>query len=275
MRNRYYYIMWLAVMLWPCLEAVAQGIDKGKGGGLYLEDHARALGVVVYGNRAEDGFGIYGEAADVVNCTVAANELAGQMLTGVRPGYIYCADGRIVDREVYRTNAAGMEPVGVVFWVNSDVYASRKGYVVALTQEVKAWGNGPSQTEDFACALYDTAAYENTRLWAVVSEAAQYCTDYSIGTFSGKWALPAGYQLMGLFSAISEVEKSLDVLEGQGVSVSHLVNDVYWSCTETADVGKMWVLDFGREGNVSGDVIGAFFPQEATDQAVVRPVFGY
>jgi hypothetical protein len=39
------------LVLLPCLGAVAQSVGKGKGGGLYLEDHARVIGTVVHSNR--------------------------------------------------------------------------------------------------------------------------------------------------------------------------------------------------------------------------------
>lgn len=267
--------MCLFVLL-PCLGAVAQSAGKGQGGDLYLEDHARVIGTVVYGNRAEDGFGIYGGDVDVINCTVAGNEVADRMLNGIRPGYIYCADGSIIDRDTYRANPGGKEVVGVVFWINSDLYTPLKGYVVALNQEMKVWGDGPSQTEDFEYAVFDTAAYENTRLWATVSEAARYCKEYTAGTFAGSWVLPAGYQLAALFAALPEVEATLQLLEAQGMAVSHFTEDFYWSSSETSDIGNMWVLNFGKEGDGSvGDIIGAFSPQAGTDPAMVRPVFAY
>lgn len=60
------------------------------------------------------------------------------------------------------------------------------------------------------------------------------------------------------------------------MAVSHFTEDFYWSSSETSDIGNMWVLNFGKEGDGSvGDIIGAFSPQAGTAPAMVRPVFAY
>lgn len=233
----------------------------GRGGGVYMEDGAKLVGTLVCGNRAEEGFGIGGGNAVVINCTVAGNAKLQGSQENIQPGFIYCADGRIVAKEEFE--AGTMEAVGVVFWVNSDVFSLIRGYVVALRQEKKTW-DGPSYSEGIEMPpISDTAAYRNTKLLEV-SEAARYCREYVPGVSGRQWVLPAAYQLAALFYAWTAVEDTLEFLKGQGKQVDDLQEEIYWSSTE--DLEGAWAVDFAS---------GEYISQEWDESCCVRPVFAY
>lgn len=234
----------------------------GRGGGIYAEDGTKVVGTLIYGNRGEEGFGICGGNAAVINCTVAGNGKLESARENIQPGFIYCADGQIVSSAEYDRNV--MEAVGVVFWTNSDFFSPIRGYVVALRQALKTW-DGPSYTAGVQMPpISDTSAYRNTEQMSV-SEAAAYCRNYTAGSFAGRWVLPAAYQLAALFYVWEQVEKTLVFLEGQGVALNRLQEEIYWSSTEELD-NNAWAIDFG-----SGEYIRSGWEESH----FVRPVFAY
>lgn len=262
-----------------------------------MEAGARVVGTLVQHNRGMEGYGIYG-GGTMVNCTVVENESAENPMSGVRPGWIYVeGDSAISVERWLAAYEAGttFTPIGVVFWVNSDVYSSVKGYAMALDENTSEWGAEPLSTQNgFAYAVDDTSSYANTRGLEGISDPADYCMTYgSTGARAGHWVLPAGYQLAQMYAARGVVNASLAHLQGKwgcpggGDCVQPLTETYYWSSTET-DLSSIWGVNFGDETGGEQFANGAFvevfgeIPQGVpsgwswdTWQAVVRPVFAF
>lgn len=218
----------LLLLLWLGTE----GYTQGKGGGIYLRNDSKCIGSIVYGNQAQDGFGVGGENAALVNTTIIGNEKILQDTTRITPGYIYCADGEILDTTTYkkegRTNA-----IGIVFWVRGDMHAVYpKGAVVALEESVKKWGAndvliisdqyGGEVWQGYAF-LKDTACYGNTfkmeemyRKGWTDFEAGHYCYHYKASRQEGnlpQWCMPVYLYVRRIFSTLTAIEASLDFLK--------------------------------------------------------------
>lgn len=289
---------------WVCwilfLSGICEVYAQGKGGGIYLHNDAKCIGSVIYYNQAEDGFGVAGGNAAVVNTTVIGNIKIVQDTSRISPGYIYCADGEIVDTVAYRqegrTNA-----IGIVFWVRGDVNATYpKGAVVALQEKNNlSWGspnilniNGQYEGEEWygVSFLKDTACYGNTlkieekyKEGYNTFEAGHYCYTYTApGQEAGNphWCMPVYLYLRRIFSALPAIEASLDFLQRchpdwkiDAISGKDSYNAWYWSSNDGASGEKDQVC-------VVNFVTGAMGQKGSLEAAKngknnVRPVFVY
>ena len=52
----------------------AVALAQGQGGGIYIDDNGSCIGSVIYGNQAQDGFGVAGGDGILLNTTITGNE---------------------------------------------------------------------------------------------------------------------------------------------------------------------------------------------------------
>lgn len=226
------------------------GAQTKEGGGVWIEDGGKIVSSLVFSNRAADGFGIAGGNGVVLNCTVTENRETENLKTGWKPGDILCADGSVVDTVAYKSRAVH-DAVGVIFWVNSNVYSHQpRAYVVALREEEKKWGTNGMVGTGYAYAVEDTACYTRTAQLVAQGEgmeAAVWCNDFRASGQSGdwKWALPAGYQLAALFVNSEMVNKVLMLLQKYDPAVQLMEKEMYWSSSEVPENGEIaWLMSF-------------------------------
>lgn len=263
--------------------------QTAQGGGVYLETGAKMINSLITGNKAKDGYGISGGDAVLLNCTVYRNFSDKDLRSGVYPGDIFCATGEIVDLTTYESRAE-KDAIGVVFWVNSDVFVSRgRFYVMALEEALKSWGTKgvmlSSKYKDNP--LSDTACYGVTAEILEkdpTSEAALYCSDFRVnGEPEGiRWCFPASYQMMAMYAAWPAVDKTLNALKvlSPGREIMLLSEDVYWCATSCQDAKNedAWVINFGHGDRDSYGTAGAVLRGESTTRDKkfrVRPIFVY
>lgn len=284
-----------------------RGWAQGKGGGIYLKDNASCIGSVVYNNQAEDGFGVGGENATVLNVTVVGNEPIKQDSTRTAPGYIYCANGDIVDTTDYKARTE-KDAIGIVFWVRGDWTAlDQKGAVVALEEGFYSWGTVDGlevtamyQDEEWGAFAYlkDTACYRHTadmeEMYKTYREfeAGHYCYHFEAemqqeaGLTSPRWCMPTYLYLKRIFGVLPIVEHTLEFLKrvhlqsGKSIRIRSFTegknrNDCwYWS----ADDGMTESMSrYAYIVNFMTGSMGAFTEtqSEKTSKNYTRPIFIY
>lgn len=267
---------------------------QGQGGGVYLEDGARARGLVVQGNKARNGFGVGGGDATVLNCTVYGNEELRDADHYDAPGDIYCADGTVVSQADYAKRAT-KDAIGIVYWVNTDAdeKAYPKGAVVSLNEldGTYKWGSEelwinhgeisyPWYEEDDPNQEYgatiqglhlkDTACYGNTEKMVKKNaeypdtfQAGQACWDYKAyyqinnpleATKDKRWTLPSLTFLRRLTSNLPVIEGALDFLRKQNNELA--CNDFI----QTNNNGSYyWSSDDSINEGEKGNAYGASF----------------
>jgi hypothetical protein len=218
------------------------------GGGIYAETGSEIVGTVIHSNQGGNGYGVGGGGITLLNCTVSMNKRIEYTRPVQFPGFVYCADGAVVDTVEYKS-AGRTDAVGVVFWVNPDPYAVwPRGYVLALDGAEKMLSVG-SGLPTFLLPMEDTNSYKKTRSMAQLgSEAALYCSDYMAGTaHEGKWSAPAGRYLSLLLNAYREVRKTLDCLSRlpDHEHVMQLQDGIYGSITEYGEK-YFWTLSLNN-----------------------------
>lgn len=263
--------------------------QSAEGGGVYLETGAKMINSLVTDNKAKEGYGIAGGDAVLLNCTVCRNLSEKDLRSGIQPGDIFCATGEVVDLTTYQGRAE-KDAIGVVFWVNSDVFAFRSRlYVMALEEAVKTWGTkGVRLSSKYKNnPLLDTACYGATAEILEkdpVAEAAAYCNGYRVtGQPAGvRWCFPAGYQLMAMYIAWPAVDRTLKGLAAisPGRGIMPLSEEVYWCASTNQDAANedAWVINFGNPDRDNYGTSGAAVRGETTTrdkQFRVRPVFVY
>ncbi|MDR1756559.1 MAG: hypothetical protein LBR65_06360 [Culturomica sp.] len=266
------------------LLAVALEGKAQSGGGIYVKSGGKVIGTVIHGNLAEDGYGLAGEDAQVINSTICMNGPIGNIMDGIKPGDIYCADDTVRSRANY-VKRAKKDAIGVVFWVNSDYYAAYpRGYVVALESSRKDWETGSILY--VPVPISDTVCYTKTQALATIgNKAAVYCAEYAVdGEEAGRWCMPAGRHLSLLYTNQVAVSETLDWLFEEGSdqitgTVSFLEQEKYWSVTE-ADNQRVWLLDFEEVTTINSSMTksGAFVridPETDGTAYIVRPIFVY
>lgn len=230
--------------------------QSGEGGGVYLESGGKLVSSLIVDNYSAEGFGVAGEDAVLLNCTVNANKAEEKIKKGIKPGDILCADSSVISEEAYRVRG-DKDAIGVVFWVNSDVYSKGpRMYVTALREAAKKWGSygvlpgsvGYNRPEA------DTACYGMTERMlkagsAADWEAAYYCAGFkAAGQPEGMvWAFPAGYQMATLFVNMAVVNRTLAALKTFSPDVQLLEGKIYWSSTLPAgdrDIYCAWSVSF-------------------------------
>ncbi len=252
------------------------------GGGIYVRSGGKVVGTVVHGNLAEDGYGLAGGDAEVINSTVCTNGPMGNIMDGIQPGDISCADDTIRSRAGYEKGAE-KDAIGVVFWVNSNYYAAYpRGYVVALEQSLQQWTAGIPRYAN--APLSDTACYQKTQeLAAAGNEAAMYCAGYAAGgEVAGRWCMPAGRQLSLLYTNQAIVSETLDFLskpeEGAVTgSIAGLEETLYWSVS-IRDAMYVWMQEFRAPEDMETIYSGSFIrldPSADPAAYAVRPIFVY
>lgn len=276
------------------------GTAQGKGGGIYLHDNGNCIGSVVYRNQAQDGFGIAGGNARVINTTVIANEKLKMDTTRVSPGYIYCANGDIVDTVAYEKDSR-QDAVGIVYWVRGDVNAIYpKGAAVALQEFQGSWGadnildiSAQYEMEDWKAVAFlkDTACYGNTRKMEkeytdnryLAFEAGHICYTYRAAKQVGKtphWCLPTYLYLRRIFSRQTALDASLRFLKRVHPALNIDLfggkagaSAWYWSAND----GLSGERNNGCVVNFVTGAFGKFGSMEArkTTRNNVRPIFIY
>lgn len=258
--------------------------QSGEGGGVYLESGGKLVGSQVFGNYSAEGFGVAGENAILLNCTVNANKSEKKIREGTKPGDILCADGRVVDEETYKA-MVDKNAIGVVFWVNSDVYSdSPRMYVTALREADKKWGNNGLLGVGYERPEADTACYGITEKMLKAGggdwEAADYCAGFkALGQpESIRWAFPAAYQMAMLFANLIMVNRTLTLLKTFSPDVQLLEGKVYWSSTQSDNVlhtDCAWLVcfDLSDAGNEAGKF--QFVNMYRNTIHTVRPVLVY
>lgn len=289
---------WICWALFFC--GICEGFAQGLGGGVYLRTNAKCIGSVVYNNQARDGFGVGGEDAFLVNTTVVGNKKIVQDTTRIAPGYIYCADGEIVDTAEYKKRSR-TDAIGIVYWIRGDVNAVYpKGAVVALQERGGLrWGNagvlnigGQYENEEWASYAYlkDTACYGNTRKMEEqynkgnsAFEAGHYCYNYTAfgqEPSNPRWCMPVYLHLRRIFSALPAVDASLKFLKRQHpggkidvISGKDKLNAWYWSTNDglAGEKNNAFAVNFitgeiGENGQIEA---------EKTTGHYVRPIFIY
>lgn len=285
----------------------AQGWAQGKGGGIYLEDNASCIGSVVYGNQAEDGFGIGGGNATVLNVTVITNEVLKQDTTRTAPGYIYCANGDMVDTITYKKRA-NKDAIGIVFWVRGDwTVLDHKGAVVALEENECSWGAldglhvvGDYDGEEWKAFAYlkDTACYKHTRDMEAMYkaenqfEAGHYCYHFeaemqqAAGLSSPRWCMPTYLYLRRMYSVLSILENTMEFLKrvhaqaGKEIRVQSFVEGkdwkscFYWSADDGLDSQKndVYIVNFIKGYTA---LLGGEAKTAKTAKNYTRPIFIY
>ncbi|CCZ09062.1 hypothetical protein [uncultured Culturomica sp.] len=289
-------VFWCIWLLWFCIDTCAQG----KGGGIYLHDGGSCVGSVVYQNQAQDGFGIAGGNARVINTTVIANEKLKVDTTRVAPGYIYCLNGEIVDTVTYESDGR-QDAIGIVYWVRGDINAVYpKGAAIALQEFQGSWGavnvlniSGQYELEDWGgvAFLKDTACYGNTLKMEQEYtdrgyrefEAGHICYGYRAEKqVEGipRWCLPTYLYLRRIFNQISALDASLRFLKRvhPGLDIDMLGGKSrtaawYWSSND----GLAGEHNSGCVVNFVTGAYGRFGSTEAekTTRNNVRPIFVY
>lgn len=281
---------------------------QGQGGGIYIDDNGSCIGSVIRGNQAQDGFGIAGGDAIVLNSTVVNNDLLQQDTTKVVPGDIYCANGEIVDIVTYKKRST-KDAIGVVFWVSGDPKAIYpKGAVVALNETKGSWGltgglkiaeAWPESAVKRYFHLKDTACYGNTqKLYDEAMKSLNNQTSYKAGLYCYtykaakqvadhpiRWCLPVYRYLRRMFGTLPYVEATLKYLqqEHQGESgfEIELFSDKqidycwYWSSDDGLSgivAEHVWTVNFitGSNGNMER---GVSLKTKADNH--IRPMFLY
>lgn len=297
-------VVWMSLM---------QGLAQGQGGGIWLEDGAQGLGLVIYNNLAKEGFGVGGGKATLLNATVYGNKEYSEGLEFPVPGDIYCVDGQIVKPEVYASRAS-KNAIGIVYWVNTDPNenAYPRGAVVALDGQVQAkWGNNslwicrgkqlnPWEPDDeyaefeviTGLFLIDTACYGNTAEMVkrdpAIFEAGHHCWNYKAyyqqhnplqATQNRRWCMPTLSFLRRMILTLPEVKATLAFLKAENPEIT--IQDFQCEDEKTADY---WSSD---DGNAQADRGFAFNVNFYTGQMDlkgggsknskrwVRPIFVY
>lgn len=268
---------WAGALLMNILGCQGGYAQTGTGGGIFADDRAFIIGTLIYGNQAEEGFGVGGGDVHLLNCTVGENKaMVGREATA-KPGDIYCADGVIRSTADYLSENRD-DAIGVVFWVNTDVYAFPHGYVVGLEEGTGMWGQESLLQGGIEVPVQDTVCYVMNEAMCAAGaeyEAALYCRNYRAAGQVGeiRWLLPAGYQLSFLYTNRLKVEQTFDFLKGTGSNIVEFADDWYWSASEAITSGGKygWMMQFGTGG----------FLQYQTDECLksrvhrVRPMFMY
>lgn len=271
------------LMIGCLLQVMVSKSQTGEGGGVWIEDGGRLMSSLIVGNRALDGFGVAGGNGLILNCTVSDNRAMEDLRLGWKPGDILCADGSVVDSTIYKMRAVH-DAVGVVFWVNSNVYAYQKrAYIVALQEEEKTWGVDGVIGSPYECAVEDTACYTRTAELVARSEmmeAARWCDQFHATkqTQQWRWALPAGYQLAVLFLNHEIVNKILVLLQKYDPAVQLLEKEMYWCSSEVMDATRTaWLMSFsyGETDFGPGTFLGDEMHALRSEVHGVRPVMVY
>ena len=272
-------------------------LAQGQGGGVWLEDGAEGLGLVIYNNQAKEGFGVAGGKATLLNCTIYGNKAYLDDIHFPIPGDIYCADGEIVNPETYK-NRAVKNAIGVVYWVNTDPNenAYPRGAVVALDgQEQTKWGNNSlwickgepldpwgDPDDEFAdyeaitgLFLLDTACYGNTAQMVkrdpAIFEAGHYCWNYKAyyqlnqahqATQNRRWCMPTLSFLRRMILTLPEVKTTLEFLKTTNAEIN--IQDFKDQNEKLADY---WSSD---DGNAQVDKGFAFNVSFCTGQMDLR-----
>lgn len=289
---------WICWALLFC--GICEGFAQGLGGGVYLRTNAKCIGSVVYDNQAQDGFGVGGGDAFLVNTTVAGNKKIVQDTTRIAPGYIYCADGEIVDTAEYKKRSR-TDAIGIVYWIRGDVNAVYpKGAVVALQEQGgKRWGHVDvlhigeqylAQEWKAFAYMKDTACYGNTRKMEEkfragysAFEAGHYCYNYTARgqeLSNPRWCMPVYLHLRRIFSALPAVDASLKFLKRQHpgweihvISGKAKENAWYWSTNDglSGEKNSACAVNFitgeiGKNGQIESEKGTGHY---------VRPIFIY
>lgn len=258
--------------------------QSGEGGGVYLESGGKLVGSLVFDNYSAEGFGVAGEDAILLNCTVNVNKAEKKIKKGIKPGDILCADGRVVDGDAYKV-MVDKNAIGVVFWVNSDVYSeSPRMYVTALREADKKWGNNGLLGVGYERPEADTACYGITEKMLKAGgsdwEAADYCAGFKAsGQPEGiRWAFPAAYQMAMLFANLAVVNRTLALLKTFSPDVQLLEGEIYWSSTQPdnafhSDCAWLVSFDLSDERNNAGKF--QYVNMYRNTVHTVRPVLVY
>lgn len=274
------------ILLWSFL--LLSGVllaQSGEGGGVYLENGGKLAGTLVTRNSSAEGFGVSGGDAVLLNCTVTGNEAETKLRNGMKPGDILCADGSVIDTAGYKARAV-KDAIGVVFWVNTDVYNTEsRMYVAALKEADKKWGNDGLLGAGYVRPEVDTASYTMTGLMLDKGgsdwEAADYCANFKAEGQPAhlKWAFPTGFQMAMLFVNMSVMNKTLGILKGFRPEVQTLDGELYWSATESPmAVDCAWAINFNRLDNAAVyKTPGTFVAMgvKRNTENTVRPVLVY
>lgn len=296
-----YLILFLFLMFVLLIPAFSQG----QGGGIYIDDNGSCIGSVIYGNQAQDGFGVAGGNGLLLNATVIGNEELKLNTKSVVPGDIYCANGDIVDTATYKERVT-KDAIGIVFWVSGDPKAIYpKGAVVALEEAQGSWGitGGVSIAKEWTHELgdlfylKDTACYGNTRkLYDEAMKSASNQDIYKAGYYSYtyqavrqtseneiQWCLPVYLYLRRLFSVLPRVEASLRCVQkehqGEGDFKIDFLSEKdetmcwYWSSDDCGiNYSNVVIINFITGLNGAMGTVG-----EALKSKIhyIRPIFLY
>lgn len=163
-------------------------------------------------------------------------------------GDILCTDGSIVSRASFPSS--GKTAQGIVFYVDD---SNQHGWALHLAyQGAKLWSPenhdiaGLQNFRQFRDAINDFDGYENTRIIREAGNASLYPAAWAVD-FANGWYLPAAGQIRHLYGYIPEINRSLETVGGEVIT---LTNDWWlWASTECSSEDA-WDINYqGAEGH--------------------------
>ena len=182
--------------------------------------------------------------------------ILGNLVLGqtVSIGDILCTDGSTVKPEQYAFS--GKTAMGIVFYVDSN---DSHGWAVALDKQsssikwcsTELYGydipNLPNY-ENARTAMHDLNGYTNTGIIRSQGNSSQFPAAWAVDYDNG-WYLPSAGQLRHLFSYISEINASMQIVGG--TALPYHTNNYWWASTE---ITECHAYDMNTGGNL-GDYI--------------------
>lgn len=166
----------------------------------------------------------------------------------VNIGDILCTDGSTVSREAFLSS--GKTAKGIVFYVDD---TNQHGWALHLTyQGAKLWSPenhdipGLQNYRQFRDAINDFDGYENTRKIRAAGNASLYPAAWAVD-FTNGWYLPAAGQIRYLYGYIPEINRSLETVGGEVIT---LTSDWWlWASTECSSEDAWDINSQGAEGH--------------------------
>lgn len=174
----------------------------------------------------------------------------------LQTGNIYCASGRIVPRDAYVDDMGGIGVIAVVGGEDDDFRIIAVGRYDAGDH---IWADSLVSVRNVSSDRVASNGSQNTAAMIsealegkITMEAAEACLAYSDGRVSG-WHLPSCGELMHAAVAISEINKSLRLIQGEQLRV----DGWYLSSTQdgsSSENEQIYALTVSMHGNVRSTV---------------------